>query len=787
MKNIFLNKRRSKVSSNTKKLFCLSVGVIFANQQIHAQQISGKVIDSNGAPVELVNVLLYNAADSIFLTGTITNQDGGFILKNTEKKEFYLKLSCIGFQEFIYPVIQDEYTEYVIKENSLKLNEITVTANKPIVKVDEGRLSFDVQALIKQRPVNSAFDILGEIPGVEKTGEKINIIGANSSTIIVNNRVSSMSLDQIIDYLKSIPPEQVKTVEILYVTPPGYGVNGSSINIIIDNNRRTGKRESKAQLTLAGEQAHYFSPSIGTSFSSANEKSLLNVIYSFRDVNMRPGEELDAVHKLGNDTHSVTLENSTKTAIKAHNIGVSYDYDINKKDKMSFSYNARINDSDSKMHGSVLFDDDRKYKSVNKRTGPSVLHNISMNYSRSDLLIGVDFLYYDNKKNQFLVNSIELSSDSISSNSNQTINKYSFYINNQHTINGKQKISYGINTDIGFSDNDQSTFINNIADNGFSQEQSEYSAGGFVGWSHSLGKKISFNLNLSLEYYKAMINPDKVKQTLWENWDLYPSLSMVYRIAPMKMLQLTVLSEKKYPAYWQTTPNITYMNYYMTLEGNPRLKPAKTYSGRLNYVLNGRYIFQLFGNASSGYIQQSLYQSSEKLLSTYKIVNLSKHDTFGTMAVLPFRIGQIIDSRLILSGFLIHDKGELEEVSFDRKKIFSRLSMNNNFFLNAKKSLSIQLSGSYSTKAIQGIYDVKPMYNLSAGVVWDINNRLKINMVGDDMLNGRKGRTSTALKNQNYNQIINNDSRMVSVSIRYNISGYKEKNIADIDTSRFGL
>jgi len=71
--------------------------------------------------------------------------------------------------------------------------------------------------------------------------------------------------------------------------------------------------------------------------------------------------------------------------------------------------------------------------------------------------------------------------------------------------------------------------------------------------------------------------------------------------------------------------------------------------------------------------------------------------------------------------------------------------MSNNIYLNTKKSLSVQVNGSYATKAIQGIYDIKPMYNLSAGVVWSINERLIISILDNDLLNGQKGRTSTKI------------------------------------------
>lgn len=769
----------------TRKMLHLLL-LIFIVQQVLAQNVTGKVISNKEEAIEFVHILLYDAVDSAFITGTMTNENGEFIVKNCPSERLYIKLSCIGYQDTIYFAQSGIYSTYILNEGTVSLNEINVTATRPIVKVDDGKLSFDVPALIQHRPVSNALDVLGEIPGVEKIGERITIIGANSTQVIINNRVSSMSSDQISNYLKNIPPERIKSVELLYTTPPKYGVKGSAINIVLDNDR-TKQRENKTQVNVQGTKAHYFSPSAGISFSSANENSLLHVVYSMKYEDEFSGETLEAVHLLNDTTHFVSLKNRAKATSVIHAIGLSFDYDLKNKDRISLSYNTRINNLRSKRDGFIGVDAKQNINSLNKRNGPSDLHNISMSYSHAKLVFGFNYSYYNNRKDQSLYNIADLKSDSIISESAQTVNRGTFYISNEHLVRGKNKISYGINMLAGRSENAQTTFGNNDIHEAFTQRQSEYSADVFMGWSRSFGKKITMNANLALEYYEYNVQIQARQQKLWKKWNLYPTLSMVYKIAPMNTIQLSVLSETRYPTYWQTTPNVTYMNYYMLNEGNPEIMPAKTYSARLNYILKGQYIFQLFGNISSKHIQQLLYQSSEKLQAIYKVINLDRHNTFGFMAVLPFKPNHIVDSKINLSGFLIHDKGRLEEVFFDREKTVARISISNSIFLNAKKNLSILLNGFYTTKGIQGIYDVKPMYNLSSGIVWDINKRFRASVIGDDVLNGRKGKTSTKIQNQNYSQEIDNNYRRIVLTLRYNIGGYKEKKSSGVDISRFGI
>ena len=750
-------------------------------------QVSGRVVNGRGDPLELVNVLLYTAADSIFVTGTITNKEGYFNFRNKGDNDLYIKLSSTGYQDTIFSLKKKVESTYKLLESNLEIAEITVTASRPIVAIADGKLTFDIPSLIKQRVVNNAFDVLGEIPGVEKLGDKVSIIGANSTTIIINGRVSSMTADQVVEQLKSFSPERVKSIEVLYATPPQYGVKGSSINVIVENMRKD-KKERKAEVFFLAKQAYYFSPSAGLSYSSAAKKTFLNVSYSFRYDKDHPGEEMEAIHQLSaGDTHLVSLSSNAKATYKIHNLGVSLDYDLENKDVLNVSYHSKYTDPNNRRFGSVIFDNDRIINSDNRTTGPSNLQNISLSYKHKLINISGDYSYYDNKKDQLLVNSNSLHVEEIVSNSRQTVHRGSFHLNSQYVFVKKQKLSYGINAMIGNSESKQLSHTGENVNSDFLLNQSEYSIDGYAGWSQSLGKKVTLDATLSLEYYKAMANTDNIDHTLWNNWNLYPTLSVVYKIAPMKMLQFSISSERKYPTYWQSTPNVTFMNAYTLIEGNSSILPSSVYAARLSFILKGKYIFQVFGNIASRHIQQSLYQSDEKLQAIYKVINLDEHNTFGAMTVLPFKVGRVLDTRLIVSGLMIHDKGRLENIDFDRNKIHGRFMLNNNIYLTQKKNLSVQLNGSYATESIQGVYDIKPMYNLSIGLVWGVSDRVRINILGDDLLNGRQARTSTHIQGQNYSQTINNDSRMISFSVRYNLGGYKEKKSGELDTSRLGI
>lgn len=59
------------------------------------------------------------------------------------------------------------------------------------------------------------------------------------------------------------------------------------------------------------------------------------------------------------------------------------------------------------------------------------------------------------------------------------------------------------------------------------------------------------------------------------------------------------------------------------------------------------------------------------------------------------------------------------DISFDNSKYLGQLFLNNTFTLSkSRPNLKLDLNGYYITGAVQGIYDLGSVYNVSAGLKW---------------------------------------------------------------------
>lgn len=676
---------------------------------------------------------------------------------------------------------------------TLNLPEVFVKAERPLVKMANGKLQYDIPNLIKSKPVDNAFDILGELPGVGKSGDNITLLGTSETTIIINGRKSSMTAEQLTDMLKSTPSNKVKKVEVMYSTPPQYGVRGASINVIIENDRSP-KNVLKGEVSLTGKQAWYFSPSGLMNLSYTGKKYTADLSYSAGYRHQRSTEEMHAEPTVNGKRYDILQNNWSENKSIAHNLRGAFEYDFDNKDKLLASYTGRyVQDGPTSLRGGQTdFKNIETVNTASQTTGPTTMHSVRLDYNgHKNLNAGIDYTFYKDKTLQQLVNNFEDNdAQSRRNESRQQMQQANMYLNHFLMAGSQWKISYGLDASLSGTSNKTMALLDNReeSEGTFDLAQQEHSVGAFGGFSRAFGKKFSLDASLTVRYYKASIDSAGKESTLWNKVDLFPALSAAYRIDRSNLLQFSLSSNRKYPSYWATTPNTYYMNVYSVIKGNPQLKPELNYSMQLTYVLKSKYILGAFANFRPDKIQQMSYQSPNRLQSTFHTINLDTYNMFGLMAVIPFRAGEVLSSRLTLTGFSIHNKGTLVDIRFDRKKLFGRAMLTNTIFLTRNKNISLDISGDYSSAAIQGIYDIDPLYSLDAALVWNLpKKKLRLTLKGTDLLNSQKPFTHIDEQGQHSRMELFQDMREVSLTIRYSFGGYKEKKVKGVDTSRLGI
>ena len=96
-----------------------------------AQTISGRLVNEQHKPLPYANILLLQA-DSTFVSGTITDEKGGFCISKDEKGKL-LRISAVGYLT-LYKEVDENLGTIQMKPDAQLLGEVVVKGNLPITR-----------------------------------------------------------------------------------------------------------------------------------------------------------------------------------------------------------------------------------------------------------------------------------------------------------------------------------------------------------------------------------------------------------------------------------------------------------------------------------------------------------------------------------------------------------------------------------------------------------------------------------------------------------------------------
>jgi ferric enterobactin receptor len=205
-------------------------------------KITGTVVDSiSGLPLEFATLVLIQTKDGKQLDGGITESDGSFKINEVENGNYKLNISFLGYEARSITEVSttlekpdlDLGTIYLLP-SGVKLDEIVVTEQASLVENRIDKLVYNAE---KDATTSGgdASDVLRNVPllSVDLEGN-VSLRGSSNIQILINGRPSTMFGSNPAEALKTIPADQIKTVEVITAPSAKYDGEGSSgiINII---------------------------------------------------------------------------------------------------------------------------------------------------------------------------------------------------------------------------------------------------------------------------------------------------------------------------------------------------------------------------------------------------------------------------------------------------------------------------------------------------------------------------------------------------------------------------
>lgn len=759
--------------------FIISAILSLCINNVYAQKITGVITDRDNNPIEFATIVL-QTTDSVFLNSAYTDSVGRFSIK-TDTLPVIITIQHLMYETYQKKCNTKAIGSIQMNEKSQMLSEVSIIGEYPLVRVIDGKMTYNMSQLLTDKMATSIYDAILKLPGIHIQKGTFQLIGANNVTILINGKKTNMDENQLNNLLKNMPKERIREAEVMYSAPPQYHVRGAVINLVLDN-AIYDTQQLQGQINTLYNQGYYKNFQGGVTILYNTPKTLTDFLYSFGYNQVRTGQEIISQHIFNDQVSDINQSDRGYSVKPIHTIRLGNDWLINDKDKITLAYTAEIQPWMRSFNSSNgTYSDSENKKNTDK---PVQMHNIALNYTSGfGFSTGIDFTSYKNHTTQHYRERMEGKEDFFDARSKQDIRRLSFYADQSHSLGKGWTLNYGTKFSFASDKSSQiyhSSVSHNWSDYDSDSQLNEYTYDLYAGFSKRFANNLSLNASLTGEYYKH-------KKIDYRS--LFPMMEITYTANPVSVFQLSVSSDKVYPSYWEMQNTTSYLNGYTEIQGNTDLRPAKNYSFQLNYIWKSKYIFTLFANYADDFFCQIPYQSSDRLMLIYKTLNFNYSAKLGFNMMIPFRISRIFESRFILNGY--YDKMKSDhyyDLSFTKNNLAIYTNLDNTFTISSKPNIKAELSGSYISRNIQGPMTINAMYRIDTGIKWTFNrNKAELSLKVNDIFNSwapKELNLQYQTQNLRMKEVV--DSRRISLSFTYRFGDFKPKAHKEVDQSRFG-
>ena len=246
--------------------------------------ISGQVIDADmKEPMLQTTIQLFNATDSVFVGGTVTDQKGNFSLEVPSSGTYRLKISSIGYEtlerELTLRRNENQVLGVLLMETeSIMLKEAVVTGRAAQVVVRKDTILYNPEAY--RTPEGSPIEeLIKRIPGAEVDEDgNITINGKQVKKILLDGK--EFMLGDVETALKNIPVSIIQNLKFYDQQSDQAritGIEDGEKETVLDFTIKKGmNRGYMTNLDLAAGTSHrYSSRGMGSSFTDKTRFVLL--------------------------------------------------------------------------------------------------------------------------------------------------------------------------------------------------------------------------------------------------------------------------------------------------------------------------------------------------------------------------------------------------------------------------------------------------------------------------------------------------------------------------------
>lgn len=777
----------------------LSILLCFLSTLVFSQnQLSGKLTDLNNDPLAYANVILLNAQDSVSVVkGTVSEEDGSFLLKDIKDDNYVLKITYVGYEDLLKKIrVKGDTNLKTLKvaPSSGDLDEVTIQARKPRISREVDRIVFDVENSTLSS--GNTWDILKKSPGVIDNQGQLMVRNA-AVQVYLNDRKIYLSASELQTLLESYSAENIKSIEIITNPPARYDAEGGAILNITTSKSITPGYKGSVKGTYT--QAIYSKYKIGTSHYFQGDK--VNV---FANYNFSPRKDYKNDDSYINFIRDGQLfsrwdtDFTRETTSQAHNANAIIDFELSEKSNLNFSVNANFspnrefdNDVTTEMRNasggldSTLVTDSGVFTDQN---------NVALNldYTTSfdnggDLSIKAHYTRFDQDREQMVFSQYfspqgqRLDALEFDTDASQEIDIYTTQADYTTTI-GESVFESGlkfssIESESGIEYMNERRLESLYDDLGdvFLYDENIYAA--YLSVSHDWSKW-SGKLGLRGEYTDRTGESRSVETVNdREYFELFPTAYLQYRASDNHSFTLDYSRRIQRPRYESLNPFRYFLNETNFNAGNPNLIASISNNFNLNYTLNNAWFFDFYYKDLGEAPETLVFQDNQNLTIRNVNQNLLDSKSYGIdifhgTSITDFWYAQFFTSLFRMENTLLALESNNAEVTIEAEGV--QAYVYNIFTLSQDGTFEGTLFAQYLSDYLSGSYNLEPMTTVSIGLrktLWD--NRAELSLNVNDIFNSTNTRLTSEYLNQSNSFFSFSENRNVQIGFKYNFGNFR--------------
>ena len=577
-----------------------------------AAQYSGIVIDSiTQKPLASVSIQLTDSA-GVSIKTTVSAEDGSFRLVGAYSpgNTYRIYTSFVGYFTKTITIAAGKNTVDLGKiwmlPDGAQLQNVTVTASKPLVKQEIDRLTYDVQS-DPQSKGQSVMDMLRRVPLITVDGDdNIQLQGSGNYRIFLNGKPSALVTSNPKDVLKSMPANLILRIEVITTPPAKYEAEGLAgiINIVTVK-----KTENGYNGTVSLRENINYGAGVNASVTAKQGKLGIS---GFGGTGIRPMlyQEQQYLRK----TYGSSPETLTQTANNSSNghyvfSGSELSYEIDSLNLLTGNINYTLGQN------SQDYDRYSTYFQSNGTTLQSYRQFNNGGYTYGNADFGINYqLGFKKKKEQLLTASYRYSYSLNGQFSELSVyDRFKYYQpdNNQQNDAGYHEHTFQVDyvhpfkkltIEAGAKSILRNNYSNSHAQiydgvngyitdpsrtNDFTYDQDIYSL--YNSYSLKLAKW-SFQGGLRAEFTRVNANFTSTGTLLDMHYsNLVPSLSILHNLPNNNSITFGITNRLMRPYIQQLNPFVDRTNPQLISSGNPNLLPVISHLFEISHNKTGKF------------------------------------------------------------------------------------------------------------------------------------------------------------------------------------------------------